>query len=71
VFALALPLVTLAKLTSFIVLTVFVLVNLSLIRIKRRAPAPAGVTRYPPWIPWGGMVLSLLLLAFQASDALR
>jgi basic amino acid/polyamine antiporter, APA family len=72
VFALILLLVTLAQMTSFIVLIVFVLVNLSLIRIKRRSPAAAaGVKTYPIWVPWGGLLLSLLLLGFQAYESLR
>ena len=67
-FALALPLVTLAKITSFIVLTVFVLVNLSLIRIKRKAPSPRNVRTYPVWVPYGGVLLSLGLLALQLGE---
>ncbi len=64
-FALWLPLVTLAKLTSFAILLVFILVNLSLIRIKRMQPAPAGIRVYPIWVPYGGMLLAVLLLVFQ------
>lgn len=65
VFALWLPLVTLAKLTSFAILLVFVLVNLSLIAIKRRQPPPLGVRVYPLWVPYGGLSLALALLAFS------
>ncbi len=64
-FALWLPLVTLAKLTSFAILLVFILVNVSLIRIKRMQPAPAGIRVYPIWVPYGGMLLAVLLLVFQ------
>lgn len=63
-FALWLPLVTLAKLTSFAILLVFVLVNLSLIAIKRHQPPPPGVRVYPLWVPYGGLTLALALLAF-------
>ena len=42
--ALVLPLVSLAKATSAMVLMVFTLVNLALIRIKRRGPAPEGAS---------------------------
>jgi len=70
-FALALPLATLAKATSTIVLVVFALVNLALIRIKRRDPAPAGARVYAGWIPWGGLLLSLALLAFHLLSLLR
>jgi APA family basic amino acid/polyamine antiporter len=66
VFALWLPLVTLAKLTSFAILVVFVLVNLSLIRIKKIQEAPANVRVYPAWVPYGGLVLAMVLLVFQS-----
>ncbi len=70
-FALALPLVTLAKATSTVVLVVFVLVNLALIRIKRRDPAPPGARVYANWIPWGGLMLALALLAFHIVTLVR
>jgi APA family basic amino acid/polyamine antiporter len=64
VFALWLPLVTLAQLTSFAILLVFVLVNLSLIAIKRNQPSPPGIRVYPVWVPYGGLLFALALLAF-------
>ena len=64
-FALVLPLAALAKVTSTIVLVVFALVNLALIKIKRRDPAPSGARVYAGWIPWGGLLLSLVLLFFH------
>jgi len=66
VFALWLPLVTLAKLTSFAILLVFVLVNLSLIRIKRFQQPPAGIRVYPLWVPYGGLSLAIALLVLQS-----
>jgi len=63
--ALWLPLVTLAKATSFILLAVFTLVNLALIRIQRRAPAPADVLRVPRWVPVVALALTLAILVFQ------
>jgi amino acid transporter len=65
VLALWLPLVTLAKSTSFLVLIVFSLVNLSLLRIKWRDPHPEGLRVIPQWIPAGGIIASLGLLLFQ------
>ena len=65
VLALWLPLVTLAKSTSFLVLFVFSLINLSLLRIKWREPHAEGVRRVPQWVPAGGIVASLGLLLFQ------
>jgi amino acid transporter len=63
--ALWLPLVTLAKTTSFLLLLVFALVNLSLLRVKRRIPAVAGVRCYPAWVPLAGLCATLGLIAFQ------
>lgn len=64
--ALWLPLVTLAKATSFILLAVFTLVNLALVRIKRRAPAPAGIVTVARWVPMIAFALTIAILAFQA-----
>ncbi len=67
VLALWLPLITLAKSTSFLVLIIFSLMNLSLLRIKRRDPHPEGVRVIPRWIPAGGIIASVCLLLFQVS----
>ena len=66
--ALILPVSDLAGVTSTILLTVFALVNASLIALKRqRAEAPFTV---PMWVPVIGLILSLLaLLAFFAGGA--
>jgi len=63
--ALWLPLVTLAKATSFIILVVFALINLSLVRIKRRQPHPAGIRIYPVWIPVAGFLSAAGFVLFQ------
>jgi len=63
--ALWLPLVTLAKSTSFLVLLIFSLINLSLLRIKRHDPHPEGIHVFPSWIPLVGIVFSLGLVSFQ------
>jgi amino acid transporter len=72
VLALALwvPLVGLAGATSTLVLVVFSLVNAALIRLKRRAPAPAGVRPWPGWVPWAGLLSTSGLLAVQGIAAL-
>jgi APA family basic amino acid/polyamine antiporter len=62
VFALALPLVSLAKTTSAMVLLVFILVNLALITIKRSGPPPEGVRAMPMWVPVLGALASALIL---------
>lgn len=66
VFALWLPLLALARLTSAIILIVFAMVNLSLIRIKRQAPpVAADIPTWPIWVPAAGFVLSLAFVAVQ------
>jgi amino acid transporter len=66
-FALWLPLVTLAKITSFITLTIFSLINLALIRVKLRDPRPAGVMVYPLWLPVAGLVSNIAFIVYQFS----
>lgn len=60
--ALALPLETLARATSFCLLIIFALVNLSLFLIKLRGPGPAGVFTVPLFVPVLGMASCLILL---------
>lgn len=60
-----LDIVVLAKATSFIILIVFALINISLLRVQRRAHAPYGVRGYPVWIPALGVATTLGLLLFQ------
>jgi amino acid transporter len=66
VLALALPIVTLAKATSFIILIVFTLINLSLFNIKRREPSPPGVRVFPLWIPVAGCLCTAAFALYQA-----
>ena len=49
--ALTLPLVSLAQITSGLILGVFVMINISLIRIKMRDPTPAGINPIPMAVP--------------------
>jgi basic amino acid/polyamine antiporter, APA family len=64
--ALWVPLVSLAKATSYVILLVFVLVNAALLRLKlRRVAAPAGIWQCPLWAPASGAALSVLLLVVQ------
>jgi amino acid transporter len=71
VLAIGLPLVALAKTTSLIMLVAFALVNLALLRIKRRDPHPPGVRTYPAWIPWLGFLGTTGFVLFQLGDWLR
>jgi amino acid transporter len=62
-FALLLPLEGLAELTARFTLVLFATVNLALIRIKAREPAPPRqIYLAPRWIPWAGLVSCLALL---------
>ncbi|GMG87074.1 APC family permease [Biformimicrobium ophioploci] len=68
ILALALwfPLTVLAKATSFIMLVVFCLVNISLIRIKLRGDAAdAGLICFPLWVPIVGFLLCFALVLLQ------
>jgi amino acid transporter len=65
VMALWLPVETLARGASLLLLMVFSLVNLALWRIKRNADsAPAGFT-IPSWIPAAGFVSSSAFMGYQ------
>lgn len=67
VMALRFPLIMLAKITSFIILTVFITVNLSLllIKLKKEQGEPGGV-RFPIFVPITGFILCLLMILVQA-----
>lgn len=71
VLALGLPLVTLAKATSFIILIVFALVNLALVFVKRRTPASSGIRVFPLWVPVAGFLTCTGFVLFQLTDWLR
>jgi amino acid transporter len=63
VLALAVPLAGLADLTARFTLIVFATINLALIRIKsRNEVAPLGAFICPHWVPFAGLVSSVLLL---------
>ncbi len=66
VMALWLPLETLAKATSYFLLIVFALVNLSLWRLKRLFAHPPGIIRVPVWVPMAGGIASALFVLTQS-----
>lgn len=70
ILAIPLTLRTLADTTSFIVLIVFCLVNLSLLRIKLRRPRVAGVRSVPLWIPALGLLCSGGFLLVKSAELL-
>ena len=61
--ALAVPLLKLAAASASILLCAFVAVNVALITLKRRIPPAPGVFAAPVWVPWLGLVASILALA--------
>jgi APA family basic amino acid/polyamine antiporter len=66
ILALAVPLAGLADLTSRLTLVIFAIVNLALIRIKaRNDAAPSGAFICPRWVPFAGLISSVLLLALD------
>lgn len=65
VLALWLPLATLARATSAIILIIFALVNLALWRIKRDEGAPPPAWSVPRWMPMLSFVCCLLLLGLE------
>lgn len=67
-FALSLQLVSLAELTSYLVLSVFALVNLALIKIKQKHPHPEGVNVYSIWLPVLGFASTSLFLVFKLAS---
>jgi len=56
---------TLAKATSAMLLLVFLVVNLSLIRLKQLDPAPDLAFRVPNWAPVAGAFSSIVLLGAE------
>ncbi len=63
--ALAFPLVTLARMTSVIVLGIFAVINLAALWLKLTGRSPTETVSYPLWCPALGMVLCILLLGFE------
>ena len=64
-FALWLPLIDLAILSSFITLVVFALVNFALWRLKAREPVEKDIFTIPYWVPVIGFFTSSGFLAYQ------
>lgn len=69
IFALWLPLVELAELTSFTVLIIYAVVNAACIRVKIRHPHPPGIRTFPILLPLLGLVVIVGFLAFRIWSA--
>ena len=65
VMALWLPVETLARSTSLLLLFVFALINLALWRIQRNPELPAAGFSVPGWIPLAGFLSSAAFLIYQ------
>ncbi len=65
-FALVLPLTSLGEITSFVIILLFMVINLSLIKIKREEPEVKHF-RVPILIPILGMALSFVFLGVKIS----
>lgn len=64
-FALWLPLVSLAELTSYTVLIVYAFVNAACMRVKLREPHPKGVRTFPIIFPLLGFIIIVSFLLFR------
>ena len=64
-FASLLPIQSLAAVTSFLVLIVFALINLSLIKVKLREEQKTIPFRTPIWVPIIGTLMTLALATFS------
>jgi amino acid transporter len=63
--ALWIPLETLARSTSYLVLVVFALANAALLLIKRTQTTPEGIINNPLWVPLTGFICCVGLVIFQ------
>lgn len=68
VLAVPLNIRVLADSTSFIILIVYILVNLSLLRIKRQLPMAAGVHPLPIWVPVIALIASAGFVAMKLRE---
>ncbi|MDN3687252.1 APC family permease [Cyclobacterium jeungdonense] len=66
ILALSFDLKNLAIATNYILILVFILINLALIAIKRKVPHPEGIKTFPMAIPVLGAIFSFGILIFQA-----
>ena len=65
-FALWLPIESLARATSMVILAVFVLVNLSLLVLKSRESTAASPWTVPRAVPLAGLLASAGFLVFES-----
>jgi len=68
VLALVGQLSTLAEITSLIMLCIFSMINLALLKIKKRIPTTQDSINFPNWIPLTGFIASSGFLIFVLID---
>jgi len=68
VLALVGQLSTLAEITSLIMLCIFSMINLALLKIKKRIPTTQDSINFPRWIPLTGFIVSSGFLIFVFID---
>lgn len=71
IMALWLPVETLARSTSLLLLVIFSLINLALWRIQRNPELPAAGFTIPVWVPMAGFLSSLAFLVYQLAALVR
>lgn len=64
IFSAIIPIKTLASLTSFTMLIIFCLVNISLIKLKYQNPI-VPTLNLPIWVPYIGFILCFMLASFE------
>lgn len=69
-FSMTLQLVALAKFTSYLVLIVFALVNLSLIKIKLKKTQAVDVNIFSIWVPVSGFITTVVFLCIEVVSVL-
>jgi amino acid transporter len=67
-FAVLLPIIQLAEMTSLMILIVFALINLALIKVKQRQPHPASGRVFSIWIPRLGLVTAVAFLLLNLAS---
>ncbi|MDD5041390.1 MAG: APC family permease [Candidatus Peribacteraceae bacterium] len=68
-FALWLPILRLAELTSFTVLVIYAFVNAACMRVKLRDPHPEGVRTFPIVFPLLGFIIIASFLIYRVREA--
>jgi len=63
--SLSLPVLTLARASSLLLLVVFALINLALWKIQRNPDLPLAGFSVPRWIPVAGFSASVAFLGYQ------